>query len=60
MSTSKPFSENDKLTGLNYIDWLRVIKIALTYEHLRLAITSELKEQPVNNADPELRLVYES
>ena len=58
MSTLKLFSESDKLTGPNYTDWLRAIKIALTYEHLWTSVTCEPKTEPVDGADPKERLAY--
>ena len=58
MSTPKLFSESDKLTGPNYTDWLRSIKIALTYERLWTSVTCEPKTEPANDADPDERLAY--
>ena len=58
MSSLRLFSENDKLTGPNYVDWLRAIKIALTYERVWSSVTCTPLTRPADDADENLQVAY--
>ena len=42
--------ESNKLTGPNYIDWLRNVKIILRAEKLTYVITEPVPPEPATNA----------
>ena len=50
--------ESNKLTGPNYIDWLRKIKIILRSEKLTHVITEPVPPVPADNATQAQRNTY--
>ena len=50
--------ESNKLTGPNYIDWLRNIKIILRSEKLTYVITEPVPPEPAANATQAQRNAY--
>ena len=51
--------EKDKLTGLNYVDWLRNLIIVLRMENKQRAIEEPLPEAPSAGASRTIREEYE-
>ena len=51
--------EKDKLTGLNYVDWLRNLRIVLRMEKKQRAIEEPLPEAPAAGASWATREEYE-
>ncbi|KAJ9552489.1 hypothetical protein OSB04_016534 [Centaurea solstitialis] len=55
----KGLLEKDKLTGLNYVDWLRNLRIVLRMENKQRAIEEPLPAAPVAGASRAIREEYE-
>ena len=55
----KGLLEKDKLTGLNYVDWLRNLRIVLRMENKQRAIEEPLPDAPTNGASRVIREEYE-
>ena len=50
--------ESNKLTGPNYIDWLRNVKMVLRAEKLTYVITKPMPPKPAANATQAQRNAY--
>ncbi|KAJ9556509.1 hypothetical protein OSB04_011123 [Centaurea solstitialis] len=55
----KGLLEKDKLTGLNYVDWLRNLRIVLRMENKQRAIEEPLPAAPAAGASRAIREEYE-
>ncbi|XP_009765482.1 uncharacterized protein [Nicotiana sylvestris] len=58
MSSFNPFTSilnQNKLEGLNYVDWKRNLDIVLTAEGYKFVITEECLEKPENATDDQVK-----
>ena len=51
--------EKDKLTGTNFLDWFRNVRIVLTQERKLYVLENPIPEQPAANAPRAQRDAYE-
>ena len=51
--------EKDKLTGTNFLDWYRNLRIVLTQERKLYVLENPIPEQPAANAPRAQRDAYE-